>query len=68
MQALVVEPGDVFNDGQLDLASGGLDAVGDELGLEAVDGALSNGVVQGVADVSDRGESPMILERLRVVV
>jgi hypothetical protein len=31
------EPADVFDDGELELRAAGLDAVGDQFGLEAVD-------------------------------
>jgi hypothetical protein len=34
MQAVVVEPGDVLDDGQLELRPGAPAAVGDQLGLE----------------------------------
>ena len=37
MQARGVEPGDVLNDGELELAAGAPDAIGDQLGLEAVE-------------------------------
>jgi hypothetical protein len=36
VQALVVEPGDVFDDGQLQLGTRAPDPVGDQLGLEGV--------------------------------
>ena len=41
VEAVVVEPADVLDDGELELRSGAPDAVGDELGLEAVDEALA---------------------------
>jgi hypothetical protein len=45
VQAGVVEPADVLDDGELELGPGAPDAVGGQLGLEAVDelsaGALS---------------------------
>jgi hypothetical protein len=44
VQALGVEPGDVFDDGELELGAGAPDAVADQLGLEAVDEALRGGV------------------------
>ena len=37
VQPVVVKPADVLDDGQLELRSGALEAVGDQLGLEAVD-------------------------------
>jgi hypothetical protein len=45
VQAVVVEPADVFDNSELELRSGAPDAVGDQLGLEAVDEALGDGVV-----------------------
>ena len=68
MQALVVEPRDVLHDGELELRSAGPDAVCDQLGLEGVDEALGDGVVQRVADRPDRGEHAVVLERLAVVI
>ncbi len=53
VQALVVEPGDVLDDGELEPRACGPGALGDELGLEAVDEALGDGVVVCVADGSD---------------
>jgi hypothetical protein len=44
VQALVVEPGDVFDDGQLQLGARVPDAVGDQLGLEGVDETLGEGI------------------------
>jgi len=41
VKAFVVEPGDVLDDGELELRAGAPDAVTDQLGLEAVDEALS---------------------------
>ena len=67
MQALVVEPGDVFDDGQLQLRSRAPDPVGDQLRLEAVDEALGHRVVIGVADGADRGEDAVVGEGLGVV-
>ena len=40
-------------------------AVGDQFGLEAVDEALGERVVEGVADRADRAEHPVIVEYLR---
>jgi hypothetical protein len=37
VQARVVEPADVLDHGQLELRAGAPDAIGDQLGLEAVD-------------------------------
>jgi hypothetical protein len=50
VEAVVVEPADVFHDGQLELRPGLPDAVCDELGLEAVDERFGQRVVVGVAD------------------
>ena len=47
--------------------SGCPDPVGDQLGLEGVDEALSDRVVVGVADRADRREDVVIVERLGVV-
>jgi hypothetical protein len=58
---------DVLDDGELELGAGAPDAVGDQLGLEAVDEALGERVVVGVADRADRGEDAVIGERLGVV-
>jgi hypothetical protein len=44
VEPLGVEPGDVFDDGELELRSGPPDAVTDQLGLEAVDEALGGRV------------------------
>lgn len=62
-----VVPADVLDDGELELRSRAPDAVADQFGLEAVDKALGEGVVVGVADRSDRGEHPVVGERLGVV-
>jgi hypothetical protein len=64
VQATVVKPGDPFDGGQLELASGLPDAVGDQFGLEAVDEALGHGVVIGIADRPDRSEHAVIVEDL----
>jgi hypothetical protein len=45
-----LNPADVFDDGELELRSGLPDAVGDQLGLEAVDEPLRERVVIGIAD------------------
>jgi len=50
VQAGGVVPADVFDDGELELAAAAPDAVGDQLGLEAVDERLGEGVVVCVAD------------------
>jgi hypothetical protein len=67
VQAVVVEPGDVLDDGQLELRAGAPGAVGDQLGLEGVDEALGHRVVVGVADRADRGKHAVIVEGLGVV-
>ena len=67
MQALVVEPADVFDDRELELCPGAPDTVADQLGLEAVDEALGRRVVVGVADRSDRREDAVVVEGLGVV-
>jgi hypothetical protein len=50
VRALVVEPADVLHNGQLELRAGLPQAVGDQLGLEAVDERLSQRFVDGVTD------------------
>ena len=52
---------------ELELAAAAPDPVGDQLGLEAVDEALGEGVVVGVADRADRREDAVIGQRLGVV-
>ena len=54
MQPLVVEPADVFDDRELELRSRAPDAIGDQLGIEAVDEALGERVVVGITDGPDR--------------
>jgi hypothetical protein len=54
VEAFGVEPGDVLDEGELELCSGARDAVADQLGLEAVDEVLGARVVVGVADGADR--------------
>jgi hypothetical protein len=68
VQALVVEPGDVLNDGELELRSRSPDAIADEFGLEAVDEALGSRVVVGVTDCADRRADTVVVEGLAVVV
>ena len=67
VEALVVEPADVANDRELELRLCSPDAIGDQLGLEAVDEAFGHRVVVGVADRSDRREHVMVIKDLRVV-
>ena len=62
VQALVVEPSDVLDDGELKLRSRSPDAVADQLGLEAVDEALRGGVIEGVADGADRRLHAVVVE------
>jgi hypothetical protein len=66
MESAVVEPADVLDDGEFELGACAPDAVGDQLGLEAVDEALRESVVVGVADRSDRRQHAVVGERLRV--
>lgn len=61
MQPFGVEPGDVLDDGELELCSSAPDAVGDQLGLEAVDAALGARVIERVADRADRGEDAVVV-------
>jgi hypothetical protein len=67
MQAVLVEPADVLDDRELELAACLPDAVGDELGLEAVDEALSHRIIVGIASAADRGKDVVIGEGLGVV-
>jgi hypothetical protein len=53
VEAFVVEPGDVLDDRELELGDRLPDAVADQFGLEAVDEALGERVVVGVADRAD---------------
>lgn len=50
MQPLVVEPADVLDGRELELRAGAPDAVGDQLGLVAIDERLGERVVQGIPD------------------
>ncbi len=63
----MVEPADVLNDGEFELAAGAQDPVGDQLGLERVDEALGHRVAIGIADRPDRREDAVIVEDLAVV-
>jgi hypothetical protein len=50
VQACAVEPAEVLDDGEFDLAAGAPDAIADELGLDRVDEGLRERVVVGVTD------------------
>jgi hypothetical protein len=67
VEALVVEPGDVFDDRKLELRAGAPDALADQLSLERVDETLGERIVVRVADRADRGEHAVVVERLTVV-
>jgi hypothetical protein len=67
VQAVVVEPADVLDDRELELGAGAPHAVGDQLGVEGIDERLGERVVQGIPDGADRGEHPVVVERLGVV-
>lgn len=67
MQSGVVEPAEIFDDRELELGAGAPDAVGAQLGLEAVEERLGQGVVVGVVDRSDGREQAVIIEGLAVV-
>ncbi len=60
----MVQPADVFDDGEFELGAGAPHTVGDQLGLEAVDEALGERVVVGVTDRSDRRQDPVVVEDL----
>ena len=64
MQALVVEPGDPFDDGQLQLRSRAPDAVCDRLGPVRVDEAFGQALVIGVADRRDALQYLVVVELL----
>ncbi len=56
VESSVVEPVDVFEGGELDVVDGPPGSLGvDEFGLVEADGRLGDGVVDGIADGSDRG-------------
>ena len=67
VQAVVVEPCHVRDDGELELAARPPHAIANELGLEAVDEALGERVVVGVADRADRCEDVVVVEDLAKV-
>ncbi len=67
VQPFGVEPGDVLDDRELELGAAAPDAVADQLGLEAVDEALGERVVEGVPDGADRGEQAVVVEGLAVL-
>jgi hypothetical protein len=58
VESAVVEPADVFDHGELELGSGGPDAVRDQLRLEGVDEALGERVVIGVATEPTEASTP----------
>jgi hypothetical protein len=60
VQPAGVKPGDVDDGLKLQLGGGAPDAIGDQLGLVAVDEALGERVVIAVADRADRREHPMV--------
>ena len=67
VQAVVVEPGDVLDDRERGLGSGSPDAVADQFSLEAVDEALGERVVVGVAGAADGRLDVVVVEGLAVV-
>ena len=68
MQPVVVEPADVFHDGELELGSGAPHAILDQLGLERVHEALGQRVVIRVTDRTDRCEDLVVVDDLGVVM
>jgi hypothetical protein len=64
----VVESAEVLHDGELHLRSGAPDAVGDQLGLGAVEEAFGQGDLSGVADRPDRLQHAAVVERLSVIL
>ena len=64
MQACVVEPAEVLDDRELELGSGLPDAIGDQLGLDRVDEALGERVIERVADRADGLQHLVVVENL----
>jgi hypothetical protein len=56
----VVEPADVFDDGEFELGACPPDAIRDQLGLEAIDERLGKRVVVRITDASDGGEDAVM--------
>jgi hypothetical protein len=67
VQAGRVVPANVLDDGEFELRAGPLGAIGDQFSLEAVDERLGERVVVDVAGRANRGEHPVVGERLGVV-
>jgi hypothetical protein len=61
MEPGVVEPADVFGDGELELSTRAPEAIGDQLGLEAVDEQFGERMSKAV---KGQHESPLIAKRL----
>jgi hypothetical protein len=59
-----LKPADVFDDRELELGASPPNAVGDQLGLEGVDDALGQRVIEGVADGADRRQHAVVVEDL----
>src|SRR2546430_1406964 len=59
VQPGVVEPAEVFDERKLELRAAAPDAIGDQLGLEALDERLGEPIVVSVADRSDRREQAL---------
>jgi hypothetical protein len=65
---LGVKPGDVADGRELELRVGAPHAIGDQLGLVAVDERFGERVVIAVADAADRREHLGVVELLGVVL
>jgi hypothetical protein len=68
VQPAVVEPADVGDGRVLELRVGAPHAIGDQLGLVAVDERFGERVVESVSDSADPRQHAMIIEQLRVVL
>jgi hypothetical protein len=66
VEAVVVEPADVLDDGERELRAAAPDAVGDELGVEAVDEALGERVDASLS-VPMLSVKPVVWRRVGVV-
>jgi hypothetical protein len=64
VQARVVEPAEVLDDRQLELVAGAPDPIRDQLGLDRVDEALGQRVVERVADRADRLQHLVVIEHM----
>ena len=68
VQPARVEPGDVLDGRELELGVGAPHAIGDQLGLVAVDERFGERVVVAVADAADGRQHVRVVELLGVVL